>query len=156
MEIRKPLLFKNYRLGIDPWAILLFLAVMLPNWIWFAYPAPNDILRSDSITPVLDSIASVCQALFLALLAFVQNQTAPKIRLSSALVLSLAWYILYLIAWGLYFCGILHSVLMILLCIAPCFAFGSYAMDRKNLPAGIPLLLFTALHFASTLINFVL
>ena len=30
----KPL--KQYRFGFDPWGLLLFLLVMLPNFIWFA------------------------------------------------------------------------------------------------------------------------
>ena len=36
---------KKYRFGFEPWGLLLFLVVMLPNLIWFAVPAPNDILR---------------------------------------------------------------------------------------------------------------
>ncbi len=50
----KPL--KQYRFGFDPWGLLLFLLVMLPNFIWFAVPAPDDILRVDSATPVVDAI----------------------------------------------------------------------------------------------------
>ena len=51
----------QYRFGFDPWGLLLFLLVMLPNFIWFAVPAPNDILRADSVTPVVDAIGSVFQ-----------------------------------------------------------------------------------------------
>lgn len=60
---------QKYKIGIDIWAIILFLAIMFPNFVWFAVPAPNDILRQESITPVMDSVASVCQVLFVALLA---------------------------------------------------------------------------------------
>ena len=65
----KPL--QNYRFGFDPWGLLLFLLVMLPNFIWFAVPAPNDILRADSVTPVVDAIGSVFQVLTVACLCFV-------------------------------------------------------------------------------------
>ena len=65
----KPL--KQYRFGFDPWGLLLFLLVMLPNFIWFAVPAPNDTLRTDSATPVADAIGSVFQVLTVAYLCFV-------------------------------------------------------------------------------------
>lgn len=64
-------LLKQYRFGFDPWGLLLFLLVMLPNFIWFAVPAPNDILRADSATPVVDAIGSVFQVLTVACLCFV-------------------------------------------------------------------------------------
>jgi len=53
----------QYRFGLDPWGLILFLLVMLPNFIWFAVPASNDILRADSVTPVVDAIGSVFQVL---------------------------------------------------------------------------------------------
>ncbi len=65
----KPL--KNYRFGFDPWGLILFLLVMLPNFVWFAVPAPDDILRADSVTPVVDAIGSVFQVLTVACLCFV-------------------------------------------------------------------------------------
>ena len=61
-------LLKQYRFGFDLSGLLLFLLVMLPNFIWFAVPAPNDVLRADSVTPVVDVIASVCQVLTVACL----------------------------------------------------------------------------------------
>ena len=60
----------HYRFGFDIWGLLLFLLVMLPNFIWFAGPAPNDVLRTESVTPVVDLIASVCQVLTVACLCF--------------------------------------------------------------------------------------
>lgn len=61
-------LLKQYRFGFDPWGLLLFLLVMLPNFIWFAVPAPDDILRADSVTPVVEAIGSVFQVLTVACL----------------------------------------------------------------------------------------
>lgn len=43
-------MFKKYKIGFDVWGALLFLIIMIPNFIWFSLPAPNDILRVDSVT----------------------------------------------------------------------------------------------------------
>ena len=43
---------------MDVSGLLLFLIIMIPNFIWFAVPAPNDILRTDSITGTFDTVAS--------------------------------------------------------------------------------------------------
>ena len=59
---------KNYKLGFNIWGLLLFLIIMLPNFIWFAIPAPNDILRADSVTPTVDAIGSFCQIFFIDLI----------------------------------------------------------------------------------------
>ena len=40
-------MLKNYKLSFEIWGLLLFLIVMIPNFIWFAIPAPNDILRAE-------------------------------------------------------------------------------------------------------------
>ena len=37
---------KHYRLGFDIWALILFLAVMIPTIIWAFVPAQDDILRT--------------------------------------------------------------------------------------------------------------
>ena len=72
----------RYRFGFDFLGLLLFLLVMLPNFIWFAVPAPNDVLRVDSVTPVVDVIASVCQVLTVACLCFLINKERGKLRFS--------------------------------------------------------------------------
>ncbi len=46
-------MLKNYKLSFEIWGLLLFLIVMIPNFIWFAIPAPNDILRAESIPWIL-------------------------------------------------------------------------------------------------------
>lgn len=50
---------RKYRVGFDFRGLILFLIIMIPNFIWFIVPAPNDILRNDSLTPHIDMIASV-------------------------------------------------------------------------------------------------
>ena len=43
----------KYRLGFSIWALLLFLAVMIPNFIWFAVPATSSgqIRLQAALTP---------------------------------------------------------------------------------------------------------
>ena len=45
-------MLKNCKLSFEIWGLLLFLIVMIPNFMWFAIPAPNDILREKSITEI--------------------------------------------------------------------------------------------------------
>ncbi len=40
-------LVKGYRFGVEVWGLVLFIGIMLPNFVWFAVPAPNDILRGE-------------------------------------------------------------------------------------------------------------
>ena len=65
---------KNYKLSFDIWGLLLFLIIMIPNFIWFSIPAPNDVLRADSITEVVDTIASICQVLMIIALCIFVNK----------------------------------------------------------------------------------
>ena len=56
-------MIKKYKIGFDIWGLIIFIIIMIPNFIWFAVPAPNDILRGESITETVDVIASICQVL---------------------------------------------------------------------------------------------
>ena len=62
--------FKKYKLGFDIWGLLLFLIVMIPNFVWFAVPAPNDVLRIESVTETVDTIGSICQVLMIIAITF--------------------------------------------------------------------------------------
>ena len=59
------MLLKKYRFGFDISGLVIFLIVMIPNFIWFAVPAPNDILRNESVTAIVDMIGSIFQVLFI-------------------------------------------------------------------------------------------
>ena len=66
------LVLKEFKFGFNIYGLLLFLIIMIPNFIWFAVPAPNDVLRTESVTEVIDTITSVCQVLMvIALCIFV-------------------------------------------------------------------------------------
>ena len=56
---------KKYRFGLDIWGLALFFLIMIPNFIWFAIPAPHDILRVESVTPIVDTIASIAQVIMI-------------------------------------------------------------------------------------------
>ena len=71
-------LLRNYKIGFDIGGLVLFLIIMIPNFIWFGVPAPNDILRCESVTETLDTIASIFQILLVGSLCVIINETKEK------------------------------------------------------------------------------
>ena len=149
-------LLAKYRFGFDIWGLILFLMVMLPNFIWFAVPAPNDILRTTSLTPVVDVVASVCQVLTIASLCFVINKECCRLRFSPLIIASLACTVMYYIGWVLYYSGITSTLVVFMLTLPPCAAFVLFAADRKNLPAALFATVFAVCHLIFAIVNFVI
>ena len=149
-------MFKKYKLRFDIWGALLFLIIMIPNFIWFAVPAPNDILRQESITPIVDTIGSVCQIIFVAALCIVINKERDNIRISPLLISSAVCIGLYFLGWVLYYNGIVNPMVIIYLTLPPCVAFILFALDRKNIIALIPAVCFTICHLIYGTVNFIL
>lgn len=149
-------MFKKYKLRFDIWGALLFLIIMIPNFIWFAVPAPNDILRQESITPIVDTIGSVCQIIFVAALCIVINKERGSIRISPLLISSAVCIGLYFLGWVLYYNGIVNPMVIIYLTLPPCVAFILFALDRKNFIALIPAACFTICHLIYGIANFIL
>lgn len=149
----KPL--KQYRFGFDPWGLLLFLLVMLPNFIWFAIPAPNDILRVDSATPVVDAIGSVFQVLTVACLCFVIHNDRSKLRFSPLIIATIICISIYYIGWALYYTANVSLTVILLLTVPPCLAFILFAADRKNPLAILLATAFAVCHLVFAVVNFV-
>ena len=145
----------TYRFGFDVWGLIFFLMVMLPNFIWFAVPAPNDVLRAESVTPVVDMVASVCQVLTVACLCFVINKERGKLRFSPLVIATMVCVIVYYIGWLLYYTGIVNVWVILLLTIPPCLAFILFAADRKNLPAVVFATAFAVCHLIFAIMNFI-
>lgn len=147
---------KNYKLGFNLSAVVLFALIMLPNIIWLFVPSQNDILRSPSTTQVIDVFATVFQVIMIAALCAIKNENAAKLKLSLFIILSAFFGLIYYICWVLYYCSIVHKAVLLGLCIFPCCAFLFYGIDRKNWIALAPLAVFTILHLISTIINFII
>ncbi len=145
----------TYRFGFDVWGLIFFLMVMLPNFIWFAVPTPNDVLRTESVTPVVDMVASVCQVLTVACLCFVINKERGKLRFSPLVIATMVCVIVYYIGWLLYYTGIVNVWVILLLTIPPCLAFILFAADRKNLPAVVFATAFAVCHLIFAIMNFI-
>lgn len=145
----------RYRFGFDFWGLLLFLLVMLPNFIWFAFPAPNDILRAESVTPVVDAIGSVFQVLTVACLCFVIRKERRKLRFSLLVVATTVCIATYYIGWASYYVGITTPWVILLLTLPPCLAFILFAIDRKHQPAVVSAAGFTVCHLIFGVLNFV-
>ncbi len=149
-------MLKKYRLSFEVGGLLIFILVMIPNFIWFIIPAPNDILRANSITETTDIIASVCQVLMIAALCFCRNSKSKKLRLTPYIISMAACCILYYISWIVYYAGIVNAAVVLGLTIPPCLVFLFFAIDRKNGIAIVPTLIFTVCHFVYGVVNFII
>lgn len=147
---------KNYKFTFDVWGLAIFLLIMMPNFIWFAVPAPNDILRAESTTAVVDAIGSVCQALFAAALCFIANKNCDKLRITPKIIIAACCVLIYFAGWGLYYAGITVPPVIICLTLPPCLAFLFFALDRKNYIAVIFTAAFTVCHFIYGTVNFII
>lgn len=147
---------KNYKFTFDLWGLAVFLIIMIPNFIWFAVPAPNDILRTESKTAVVDAIGSVCQTLFAAAMCFIANKNCDKLRITPKIIVAACFVLIYFAGWGLYYAGITAPPVIICLTLPPCLAFLFFALDRKNYIAVIFTAAFTVCHFIYGTVNFIL
>lgn len=147
---------KNYRLGFDPWGLGLFLLIMLPNFVWFVFPVLDDILRTQSVTPLIDSITQVFQIIMAAALCAVINVTQDKPMKRRYRVGLAACVVLYFSGWLVYYTGTVNTAVILDLCLAPCGAFLIWALARKNAPALLAAAGFTVCHLISTVVNFIL
>lgn len=129
--------------------LLLLFIIMVPNFVWFAIKAPNDILRVESVTPTLDLIASIFQIIMVVFLCFSKDEN-NKFNIYSIISI-----ILYFTCWILYYMGITNSLAIIGLCLFPCLSFLFYEIKIKNWIAMIPTIVFTILHLLYGVINFI-
>lgn len=146
-------MLKNYKFGFDIWGLILFLIIMIPNFIWFAVPAPNDILRNTSITEKFDIIASICQVLMITCLCTLLNRNRNKFRNKPLITTVMICCILYFISWIFYYIGIVNALVILGLTISPCMAFLIYSIERKNMVAIVPTVVFTICHLLYGIIN---
>ena len=144
----------KYKLGFDIWGITLFLLIMVPNFIWFAVPAPNDILRKESITPIIDTIASVFQIIMVAALCGIVQIECKKPMMKQFFVGIVIAILMYFLGWIFYYKGIVNLVIVLDLCIAPCVSFVLFSIARKNVIALISAILFMICHAIYGVMNF--
>lgn len=147
---------KNHRMGFDPWGLGLFLLIMIPNFVWFAFPAPNDVLRGESVVPVLDAVGQIFQIGIVAALCGVANSAGGRPMKRGFRVGAAVCVILYFVGWAAYYAGIAGAAVVFDLCVATCGAFALFALGRKNAPALLATAGFTVCHLISTFVNFIL
>lgn len=149
-------MLKKYRFGFDIWGLLLFIVIMIPNFIWFGLPAPNDILRADSVTEVFDTIASVCQVLMIISLCILINKERKRLSVTPLIAAVIICCLLYFASWVFYYTGITNTIVILGLTLPPCLAFLFFAIDRKNIIAVVPILLFTICHLIYATVNYII
>ena len=150
------IMLKKYKMGFDVWGLIVFLIIMIPNFIWFAVPAPNDILRTESVTVVIDTIGSICQVLMIFALCVFINSERKKLSFTKTIIIMICFCVLYFASWVFYYCGITNAVIILGLTIPPCMAFLFFAIDRKNYISIFPISIFTICHFIYGVVNYII
>ena len=145
---------KDYQIRFDGWGLTLFLFILLPNLIWLAVPAPDDILRLDSMTRHLDAIALAFQILLAVSLVFLKNRQCPAMHWSFTTISTTLFTLLYYMCWWFYYQGHTSQYLLLGLCVFPCLALLFFAIARKNWIALIFVVLFSICHLLFALVNF--
>ncbi|MBQ8315540.1 MAG: hypothetical protein IJX95_07355, partial [Lachnospiraceae bacterium] len=130
--------------------------IMIPNFIWFAVPAPNDILRAESVTKVADAIGSVCQVAMVVSLCALIYKERKKVSINPLILAVIGCCLLYYLCWILYYTGMANTVVILGMTVVPCLAFLFFALDRKNGIALIPIGGFTVCHVIFGVVNFVI
>ena len=149
-------MIKKYKFGFDISGLVLFLLVMIPNLIWFAVPAPNDILREPSVTPIVDVTGSVFQILFVSAMCFVISRERKTLSFSALIISVLVCVLIYFVGWILYYNGFTEPLVVLMLTILPCLSFIFFAIDRRNIFALIFALIFSVCHAIFGIANFII
>ncbi len=147
---------RKYKVGFDIWGLLLFLTIMVPNVIWFQVPAPVDILRNPSATPVADAAASVFQVVMVAAICALQSGVCKRPMGKGWRWGIAAAVFAYFAGWGFYYAGMTHVLVIMDLCIVPCVAFILFALARRNSIAFVGAVAFMICHGYYGVVNFVL
>ncbi len=149
------MVLKEYKFGFNIYGLLLFLIIMIPNFIWFAVPAPNDVLRAESVTEVIDTIASVCQVMMVIALCVFVNVKSHKFHITPLIILAIICCLIYFASWVGYYSGTVNTGVILGLTIPPCLAFLFFAIDRKNMIAVVPISIFLICHLTYGIVNFI-
>ncbi len=149
-------MLKKYKIGFDLWSLILFVLMMVPTILWSFIVAPNDILRVESVTPVFDIIASISQSVMIAVLCLLINKNAEKVKISPMIIATIVCSFMYFAGWAFYFSGVVNPIVILDVTVPPCLAFLFYAIDRKNIIAIIPNIIFLICHLIYAIINFII
>lgn len=145
---------KHYRFTFDLLGFLLFLVIMLPNFIWFVVPAPQDVLKTaKSVFPMIEKLGSIFQILFIATLCLLRNVPQVPLKKRCWRIGIIGTVLLYFIGWSCYYANIVNFIVLLDLCLAPCLALLLFAWIRRNEVALLFGTAFLVCHVGSTVAN---
>ncbi len=124
---------KHYRFTFDLLGFLLFLVIMLPNFIWFAVPAPQDVLRTaKSVFPTIEKLGSIFQILFIATLCLLRNVPQVPLKKRCWRIGIMGMVLLYFVGWSCYYANIVNFIVLLDLCLCPLPGITSICVDTQK------------------------
>lgn len=105
---------------------------------------------------MFDTIASVCQVFMIIFLCLFVNKDRKNFSISPMIIAVVISGLVYFAGWYFYYNGVTNTIVILMLSISPCLAFLFFAIDRKNIIAIIPILIFTICHIIYATSNFII
>lgn len=143
-----------YHFHFDVWALLLLAVELSANIVWMTCPPEPDPFRVESAMPVLDGVASVVRMLMLGTLILLVRNDAPERMSRPWKMVTLLLVAVYLGAWVALYHGFAGLPTILMLSVAPCCSFATFAIGRRNWLALCLTALFLAGHLISSLATF--
>lgn len=149
-------MLKKYDLKFNLDALILTIILIIPTIIWSIFPTSNDILRAESITPIVDLLARVFQISLIASLCALRRKDVNKLKLNLLILFTIISTVIYYISWAFYFQGHATNLMILAQTLCPCLSFAFYSVDRKNRIAIILSILFAICHLIFAIFNFMI
>ena len=86
----------------------------------------------------------------------IHSSRLKKISLTRLITATMICCLLYFLCWIFYYVGVTNAAVMLGLTIFPCLAFLFFAIDRKNMIAVIPILIFMVCHLIYGMVNYII
>ena len=93
---------------------------------------------------------------FIAAICILKRKDIKAVRFTKLVITALSLVVLYYLGWILYYQGMVNPIVIMLLTLPPCFSFIVYTIDRKNMIATIPAVIFTICHIIYGVANYIL
>jgi len=143
----------NYYFGFSWRGFIIFLLPMIPNILYFLFPAPDRSVNNGNSHFILDILEHGAQTIFIFMLIFVIREQASQLPFPYITGIGIV-LLFYYVLWIFYFTGTTNLFILLGMAVLPVVYFILAEIWLNNYLAIIPTALFGVIHIILTYIDF--